>query len=363
MNRTRLTDHTEVAGRPGDPVTVLSGFHHPARGPVSCPAAPLLAGWLRERGQECRIAAAGALPAGSGGRLAATTYLDLDGRVVGLAVTAPAHRATLAAEAVRVWSAALRTRRLLVCTAPLGCEPPPSLPTQPDARTADRARGRPTPRTVCPRAVATWATAAQYEARGDTVLLLGTGGPARAGDAETAHRPRVRDVAAAHVVQPADPERLSFVQYPCAPVEEMAEILKVLRRRFPMLRGQHPDEWCYRAADRRLAVRAVARAGDLVLLGARSTEAEWLKPEVRVPFDGLHVLRPELLAKAATIGLLAPLTPLVPLAGDGGRDGTELVAEVLGGLGPLSLVHHRSLTQVRTDVLARTPEPPGRPRR
>ncbi|MEV7928302.1 hypothetical protein [Kitasatospora sp. NPDC088779] len=351
MNRSRLTEQSDVASGPDGPITVLSGYVHPTRGPVTCPAAPLVAGWLHERGFAARIGAGGILPAGRGGRLFATTYIDLDGAVVGIAVIAPARQEAVAAEAVRVWSATVRTRRLIVCASAPACGPTPVVPSQPLNRLPPSAGGA--GQAECPRAAATWAAVRQYEVRGDTVLVLGGGFAPADPAAQQAGRVRVPDVAGAQALRSVDPERLSFVQHPCSPVEEVAEILGVLRARFPLLRGQHPDQWCYRSSDRRRAVRAVAESSDLVLVSAGSTLAASIRSGAFVAFNGLNALRPEEIAAAATVGVIAPLR-----AAEGAVDATDAVVGAIGGLGPVSVAYHRTVTEVATDVLARTPRRP-----
>ncbi|AUG81552.1 hypothetical protein CFP65_6934 [Kitasatospora sp. MMS16-BH015] len=313
-----------------------------------------MAGWLHQRGHAYRIGVIGSPAAGIGGRLFATTYIDLDGRVVGIAAIAPTRAEAAAEEAVRTWSATLRTRRVVLAEAPADCGPSPLLPHQ-----VVRPQAVPDPGPApggCARAAATWATVKHFEARGDSVLLLGTGGGVPVDSEAEASCLRVRDTTAAWAVQPADPGRLSFVQRPCAPVEEVARILDVLRVRFPFLRGQHPDQWCYRTSDRRQVALAVAAASDLVLVGSGSAETDWIGPDRCVPFLGVQGLPPERVARAATIGMVAPLR--CPGSQD---DRTEEVIEALGGLGPLSVVRHSVRTEVMTDIVARPQGPrPGR---
>ncbi|MFD5467517.1 hypothetical protein ACFWIQ_32565 [Kitasatospora sp. NPDC127059] len=187
-------------------------------------------------------------------------------------------------------------------------------------------------------------------------MLGPTGGSGHLGAAFTGLA-RVRDVDAARAFLAADPERLSFVQYPCAAVEDVARILTVLRVRFPLLRGQHPDQWCYRASDRRHALLAVARSSDLLLVSDGDAEVPSTGAVPVVTYTGLHVLSPERIASAATIGLVSPLRTG---AGDR-RDATDEVIAALGGLGPLSVVRYSVLTRVATDVLTRLPSVPAKP--
>ncbi|GAA2118613.1 hypothetical protein GCM10009759_66050 [Kitasatospora saccharophila] len=333
MNRTRTTEAFDAAG-------------------------PLLAAGLVRRGVPVHLAPwpgplVGAPPTGAstGPRLVATTYVDVDGQVVGLAVVADPTLPALLDEAVaelRRWSDALRTRRLLLPVPAPACFPAPRA-----AGLLVLAQTRLPPRSAC-RAGRADATLAAYLERGDTVLVVGSGrgawddrpprpSPRRAGVVPVA------SVRRATTVEVPAPAKLAFLQRPCTPVEELTAILDVLRSRFPLLRGQHPDQWCHRPTDTRDAVRSAAAASDLVLLvddrhphGRRPRH--WLAHHRLVPVGSAADLDPVVLARAATITLTGPLH----------RPGTAALstalARCLSGLGPLSVVRRRSTSETVTDV-------------
>jgi 4-hydroxy-3-methylbut-2-enyl diphosphate reductase len=79
----------------------------------------------------------------------------------------------------------------------------------------------------------------------------------------------LEDVARAEA---ADPEHVSFLTQTTLAVDETAEIVEALRRRFPSLRGPRSDDICYATTNRQQAVRAVAHDADLVLVvGSRTS--------------------------------------------------------------------------------------------
>ncbi|MFI1523640.1 hypothetical protein [Kitasatospora cineracea] len=328
---------------------MASSFDHPVRGTVHCPAAPLVSAWLDAHGTPNSIAPLTGLPSptapadSSDGRLAATTYLDLDGRAVGIAVLAPPPFADRAAAAVSVWTACLRTRRLVVplltphCDGSLDALPRPRRSTAGSSSAGAECR---------PRADAREAVLG-YQREHQTVLLLGTqhsrvDGPAPRAPGGVVP---VRDEGEAAKVLVEDPRNVVFVVAPCADIRTVSAVLAVLRNRFPLLRGQHPDQWCYRSTDNRLAAGAAVRFSDLALA------VEGAPPGIRqaggvVAVGGLGDLRPEDIARAATISLIGPP---VPRRHPAGPQVTDLI-EVLSGLGPASVVHQRFISDVSTNV-------------
>ncbi|WP_344336212.1 hypothetical protein [Kitasatospora putterlickiae] len=279
--------------------------------------------------------------------MTATTYIDLDGRVVGIAVAAPAHHTDLATRTVATWSRTLRTRRVLVPLGDLPCGPPPATePALPGPRPGPL---HPLSEHLdCPRRARTRAVLGSYLDRGDTVLLLGS-------EAEQEHHWRERaglgsadvisvpdPVSAGKVTVPA-PERLSFVIGSCARLDDVPALLRILRRRFPMLRGQHPDLWCYAASDLLRMARTVADRSDLTLL--LGPTAHFGAPSDRRAvrrIDTLGDLSPSDVADAATIAVIG--------AGTSAESSDTAVITALSGLGPLSVVHHRALSAVVTDI-------------
>ncbi|MGP4019325.1 hypothetical protein [Saccharopolyspora sp. 5N708] len=331
MNRSveRRRLHAYGNAEPGE-VIVPKGFVHPRRGPVRSVAAPLLVENLRRHGHRARIADVRAEPGETELALFAVSYLDLRGKATGFATAACTTDETAIARAENTaeqWSHTLRTRRILVATVTTPCTDACAL--------------------TCPMVLRTRARVRRFTERGDTVLLIGKAGAVAA-------RLRIRDTvpvessADVDVLERLDPDRISFVIVPGTPVEDAFDIAAALRQRFPQLRGQHPDEFCYAASDRREAVRSVAAASELLFTGADAQEV--------TATDHAHLLdratdmRPEWLTSATTIGIVPSCgAPELP---------TEII-ELLSGLGPIAVAHRRVTTTKPDGVQAA--EPPGLP--
>ncbi|WP_158895705.1 hypothetical protein [Amycolatopsis anabasis] len=268
------------------------------------------------------------------GVLFAVTYWDVDGTVVGFGAAAhpeDPESMALAEEAVETWSKVLRTRRVLIAATGSACaDPTPEV----DA--------------TCPLVARAGSRVREYADRGDSVVVLGQAG--RVTDHLIGHAPEaavlLESEAGVDDLDHIAPDQLSFVVAPGIPIEDVAQMLAALRSRFPRLRGQHPDEFCYAASDRREALRSVAAASDLLLVCGDREEPEtaellgWARPlgcRTRQLTDPAR-LRPEWLGIAtATVGIVTiSSSPHL----------TNAMVEVLSGLGPLSVAHRRVSTDL-----------------
>ncbi len=70
----------------------------------------------------------------------------------------------------------------------------------------------------------------------------------------------------AETVAPADPANLAFLTQTTLSVDDTAAILAILQRRFPGIVAPKADDICYATSNRQAAVRAIAKACDLVLV-------------------------------------------------------------------------------------------------
>jgi 4-hydroxy-3-methylbut-2-enyl diphosphate reductase len=66
--------------------------------------------------------------------------------------------------------------------------------------------------------------------------------------------------------EPRDPAQLSFVTQTTLSVDDTAEMVAVLQRRFPGIAAPHKEDICYATTNRQDAVKAMARDADLVLV-------------------------------------------------------------------------------------------------
>ena len=70
-------------------------------------------------------------------------------------------------------------------------------------------------------------------------------------------------------IQPRDPHNLGFLTQTTLSVDDTAEIIAILQRRFPEIRGPKGEDICYATSNRQAAVKAIARRCDaLLVIGA-----------------------------------------------------------------------------------------------
>ena len=65
---------------------------------------------------------------------------------------------------------------------------------------------------------------------------------------------------------PKDPDKIAFVTQTTLSVDDTAEIVSTLQRRFPGMAAPHKEDICYATTNRQEAVKAIAREADLVLV-------------------------------------------------------------------------------------------------
>ncbi|MEA3012222.1 MAG: 4-hydroxy-3-methylbut-2-en-yl diphosphate reductase [Sphingomonadales bacterium] len=70
----------------------------------------------------------------------------------------------------------------------------------------------------------------------------------------------------AETIQPADPNALAFLTQTTLSVDDTAEIVAILRRRFPAIQGPRSEDICYATSNRQGAVKAIAARCDALLV-------------------------------------------------------------------------------------------------
>jgi 4-hydroxy-3-methylbut-2-enyl diphosphate reductase len=145
----------------------------------------------------------------------------------------------------------------------------------PAVRENARRRGLSTIDATCPLVTKVHAEARHYAARGYTILLVGHAGHEEVegtiGEApESTLLVEDRDAAAA--VEPAQTDRLALLTQTTLSVDETAEIVEVLRRRFPALEMPRSEDICYATTNRQRAVKQLLPEIDLLLvIGSRNS--------------------------------------------------------------------------------------------
>ena len=82
----------------------------------------------------------------------------------------------------------------------------------------------------------------------------------------------IQTVSEAEAFVPRDPGNLAFVTQTTLSLEDTAEMVDALRRRFPEIAAPHKEDICYATTNRQDAVKALAERCDLLLVvGARNS--------------------------------------------------------------------------------------------
>ena len=76
----------------------------------------------------------------------------------------------------------------------------------------------------------------------------------------------IQSVEEARLVEPAAPTMLAFITQTTLSVDDTAEIVSVLRERFPLIEGPKREDICYATTNRQEAVKAIAPGCDLVIV-------------------------------------------------------------------------------------------------
>jgi 4-hydroxy-3-methylbut-2-en-1-yl diphosphate reductase len=76
----------------------------------------------------------------------------------------------------------------------------------------------------------------------------------------------IQDAEEARTVQPLDATRLAFITQTTLSVDDTAEIVDILRTRFPLIEGPKREDICYATTNRQEAVKAIAPGCDLVIV-------------------------------------------------------------------------------------------------
>ena len=124
----------------------------------------------------------------------------------------------------------------------------------------------------------------------------------------------VQSVEEARTVEPALPERLAFITQTTLSVDDTADIVAILRERFPLIEGPKREDICYATTNRQAAVKAVAPDCDLVLVigSPNSSNSQRLREVAERAGAGRAILLPKaaglewsMLDGVSTLGLSA----------------------------------------------------------
>jgi 4-hydroxy-3-methylbut-2-enyl diphosphate reductase len=199
---------------------------------------------------------------------------------------------------------------------------------------------------TCPLVTKVHSEARRFAERGDTIVLIGHAGHEEVegtlGEApdQMVLVETVSDVEALEITGP-----VSYLTQTTLAVDETAEVIEALHRRFPQLRGPGSDDICYATTNRQIAIRDVAQRSDLVLVvgsknSSNSVRMVELAARTGTPaylVDDASEIDPAWLAGVSTVGLSAGASAPPELVDE--------VVEALRALGPVEISTHTAATE------------------
>ncbi|MGW4213225.1 4-hydroxy-3-methylbut-2-enyl diphosphate reductase [Lentzea sp. NPDC004789] len=199
---------------------------------------------------------------------------------------------------------------------------------------------------TCPLVAKVHSEARRFAERGDTIVLIGHAGheevegtlgeaPDRIVLVET-----VADVEALDIAGP-----VSYLTQTTLAVDETAEVIEALRRKFPELRGPGSDDICYATTNRQVAIREVAARSDLVLVvGSKNSSNSVRMVELAARggtpahlVDDASEIDPAWLTGVSTVGVSAGASAPPGLVDE--------VVSALRAMGPISVSTHTTATE------------------
>jgi 4-hydroxy-3-methylbut-2-enyl diphosphate reductase len=173
---------------------------------------------------------------------------------------------------------------------------------------------------TCPLVTKVHMEVARYGREGRDVILIGhEGHPEVEGtmgqfdESQGGRISLVEDVADVEQLDVRDPERVGVVTQTTLSVDDTAEVLAALQRRFPTLRTPRKEDICYATQNRQDAVKKLVEACDVVIVvGSRSSSNSNRLREIAEKngkpgylVDGPEDLRPEWFEGRQAVGVTA----------------------------------------------------------
>jgi 4-hydroxy-3-methylbut-2-enyl diphosphate reductase len=129
---------------------------------------------------------------------------------------------------------------------------------------------------TCPLVSKVHVEAERHHAAGREIVLIGHNGHPEVvgtmGQLPPGAVTLLQTVEEAEAFTPRDPANLAFVTQTTLSLEDTAEMVDALRRRFPEIAAPHKEDICYATTNRQDAVKALAERCDLLLVvGARNS--------------------------------------------------------------------------------------------
>ena len=163
----------------------------------------------------------------------------------------------------------------------------------------------------------------------------------------------IETAADAERFEPADPDNLAFLTQTTLSVDDTADIVAVLQRRFPSIQAPRGEDICYATSNRQAAVKAIAPQCDAMLvIGAPNSSNSQRLVEVAER----QGIRARLIQRAADLdlGWLAGVRTLGISAGASAPE--LLVRELVDRLAEQFEVSEREITMARESIIFKLPQ-------
>lgn len=187
---------------------------------------------------------------------------------------------------------------------------------------------------TCPLVSKVHVEAERLHAMGREIILIGHSGHPEVigtmGQLPEGAVKLVETVEDARAFNPRDPQAISFVTQTTLSVDDTAEIVAVLRERFPAIAGPHKEDICYATTNRQDAVKAIApRAEAMLVIGAPNSSNSMRLVEVAERAGCRYAA---LVQRASEIDWAALGTPAIMGLTAGASAPDVLVEEVIAAL-------------------------------
>jgi len=125
---------------------------------------------------------------------------------------------------------------------------------------------------TCPLVSKVHVEAQRHHKSGQEILLIGHAGHPEVigtmGQLPDGVMHLIETVEDAQTFEPKDPDNIAFVTQTTLSVDDTADIVAALQKRFPNIAAPHKEDICYATTNRQAAVKAIGEGADLVLVVA-----------------------------------------------------------------------------------------------
>ena len=211
---------------------------------------------------------------------------------------------------------------------------------------------------TCPLVSKVHVEAQRHHKSGQEILLIGHAGHPEVigtmGQLPDGVMHLIETVEDVEAFEPKDPDNIAFVTQTTLSVDDTAEIVAALQKRFPGIASPHKEDICYATTNRQAAVKAIGENADLVLVVGAPNSSNSVRLVEVAERAGAKAAR--LLQKAEEIdwGWLEGVQRIGISAGASAPE--ELVEGLLSALARRYTLHIREVRVAEENVVFKLPK-------